>query len=89
MDIEHIARISLASRRLPRQQRDFAMRGGMLGQVVDHDQRVLAAVAEIFRHGEAGERRDPLQPGSGRRAGDDEDAALRRAVGLAWRRSPA
>ena len=61
MHVEDIAGIGLAARRLARQQRDLAMAGGMLGQVVDHDQRVLAAVAEILRHGEAGERRDPLQ----------------------------
>jgi hypothetical protein len=34
-----------------------------LGQVIDHDQGMLTAVAKIFRHAEAGERRDPLQSG--------------------------
>ena len=80
MHVEHVARISFAARRLPRQQRDLAVRGGVLGHIVDHDQRMLTAVAEIFRHREAGKRRDPLQTGRRRRAGDDEDAALRRAV---------
>ena len=55
---------------------------GVLGQVVDDDQRVLAAIAEVFGHREAGEGRDPLQARSGRRARDDEDAAFRRAVRL-------
>ena len=41
---------------------------------------MLAAVAEILGDGHAGERGDPLQPGRGSRRGDDEDAALRRAV---------
>ena len=41
-----------------------------------------AAIAEIFRHREAGKGRDPLQPRSGRRARDDEDAAFRRTVRL-------
>ena len=82
MDIEDIAGIGLAAGRLARQQRDLAVAGGVFGQVVDDDQRVLAAVAEILRHGEAGERRDPLQAGRARRAGDDDDAALRRAIGL-------
>ena len=42
---------------------------GMLCQIVDHDQRMLAAIAEILGHGEAGEGRDPLQSWrSGRRA---------------------
>ena len=82
MDIEHVAGISLAPRRLAGEERDLAMRGGVLGHVVDDDQRVLAAIAEVFRHREAGKRRDPLQTRSSRRARDDEDAAFRRAVGL-------
>ena len=67
MHIEHVAGIGLAAGRLARQQRDLAMAGGVLGQIVDHDQRMLAAVAEILRHGEAGEGRDPLQAGRTRR----------------------
>ena len=82
MDIEHVAGIGLAARRLARQQRDLAVGRGVLGQVVDHDQRMLAAIAEIFRHREAGEGRDPLQSGRARAPGDDDDAALGRAV--AW-----
>ena len=52
MNVEHVAGIGFAPGRLTRQQRDLAMGGGVLGQIVDHDQRVLAAIAEIFRHGE-------------------------------------
>ena len=37
MYVEHIARISLAARRLPRQQRDLAVRGGVFGHIVDYD----------------------------------------------------
>ena len=80
MDVEHVARIGLASRRLAGEQRNLAVRGGMLGHVVDDDQRVLAAVAEILGHREAGEGCDPLQAGRRRRARHDEDAAFRRAV---------
>ena len=80
VQVEDVARIGLATGRLARQQRDLAMGGGVLGQVVDHDQRMLAAVAKILGHGEAGERRDPLQARARPSAGDDEDAALRRAV---------
>ena len=78
--VEHVAGIRLAAGRLAGQQRDLAVGGGVLGQVVDHDQRVAAAIAEILRHREAGERRDPLQAGRVGGCGDDEDAALRRAV---------
>ena len=54
----------------------------MFAQVVEHDQRVLAAIAEIFGHREPGKRRDPLQSGGARRFRDDDDATLGRGVGL-------
>ena len=57
------------------------MAGGVFGEIVDHHQSMLAAIAEIFGHGEAGERRDPLQAGRRGGAGDHDDAALRRAFG--------
>ena len=82
MNIEHVARIGFAPWRLAGEQRDLAMCRGVLGHVVDDDQRVLPAIAKIFRHREAGEGRNPLQAGSGRRACDDEDATLGRAVSL-------
>jgi hypothetical protein len=34
---------------------------GMLGQIVEDDQGVLAAIAKILGYGEPRERRDPLQ----------------------------
>ena len=80
MKIENVAGIGLAARRLAGQQRQFAVGGGVLGQIVDDDERVLAAVAKIFGDREASKWRDPLQPGGGRRRGDDEDAALGGAV---------
>ena len=58
------------------------MAGGVLRQVVDHDQRMLAAIAEVFGHGEAGEGGDPLQPGRARRSRHHDDAAIERAAGL-------
>ena len=48
MDMEHVAGISLAPRRLSREESDFAVGGGVLGHVVDDDQRVLAAITERF-----------------------------------------
>ena len=72
MHIEHVAGIGLASGRLARQQRDLAMAGGVLRQVVDHDQGMLAAIAEILGHGEAGEGGDPLQTRRARGPRHDE-----------------
>ena len=79
MDIENVARKGLAPGRLAGEQRELAVGRGVLGQVVDDDERVAAAIAEIFGDGEAGERSDPLQRGGGGGGGDDEHAALRRA----------
>ena len=79
VDIENVARKGLAARRLAGQQRELAMGRGVLRQIVDDDERVAAAVAEIFADREAGERRDPLQRRGRRGRGDDEHAALRRA----------
>ena len=63
MQVEHVAGIGLATGRLAGQQRDLAMRRGVLAEVVDHHQRMLAAVAKVLRHRHAGERGDPLQAG--------------------------
>ena len=82
VDIEHVARISLAPWRLPREQRDLAVGRRMLGKVVDDDEGVLAAVAEIFRHRDTGKGRNPLQARRGGRARDYEDAAVGRAMRL-------
>jgi hypothetical protein len=50
------------------EESNFAVCGGMLGHIIDHDESVLATVAEMFRHCEAGKRGDPLQPRDGRAA---------------------
>ncbi len=61
MNIEDVAGVGLAAGRLSGEQGNLAVACRVLGQVVDHDQGVLAAIAKIFRHGEGGEGRDPLQ----------------------------
>src|SRR6516162_9335134 len=52
----------------------------MLGEIVDDDERMLAAVAEILGDREAGEWCVPLQPRRSGCRGDDEDATFGRAV---------
>ena len=52
----------------------------MFAEIVDDDERMRAAIPEIFRDRKAGEGGDPLQAGRGRGGGDNEDATLRRAV---------
>ncbi len=53
---------------------------GMLGEIVDDDQRVLPAVAKVLGDRDARERRDPLQSGRRSRRRHHEHAALGRAV---------
>ena len=86
MDVEDVAGIGLAPGRPAQQQRDLAVGGGVLGQIVDHQQHVAPARHEILGHGAGGVGRQPLQ--ARRRVGlaDDEDAALRRAVAARPRR---
>src|SRR3984957_10271931 len=54
------------------------MSRGVFRQVVDHNQSVLASIAKIFRHREAGEGSDPLQPRRTGGSGHDNDAAFGR-----------
>ncbi len=56
MQVEHIARVGLTSRRTTEQQRDFAVSNGLLREVVVDDQRIAARVAEILADGSTGER---------------------------------
>src|ERR1700730_8843582 len=76
MHVKHITGIGLTSRRLTRQQRYLAMGSGVLRQGVNHDQRMLAAIAEILGHGETGKGCNPLQSRRACRSGNDDDAAL-------------
>ena len=78
MHVKYVAGISLPAWRLPGQQRDLAVGRGVLGQVVENDQCVLAPVAKIFRHRHRRERRDPLKSRRTRRLCDDDEAALGR-----------
>ena len=80
VQVEYVTGIGLAAGWLAGQQRELAVGRGMLGQIVDDDQRVLAVIPEILGDRETRERRDPLQSGRGRRRGDDKDAALGGAV---------
>ena len=80
MQVKNVTGIGLAAGWLAGQQCQLAVGCGMLGQIVDDDQRMLAVIPEIFGDRETRERRDPLQSGGGRCRGDDKDAAFGGAV---------
>jgi len=76
VQVKNVTGIGLAAGWLAGQQCQLAVSCGMLGQIVDDDQRMLAVIPEIFGDRETRERRDPLQSGGGRCRGDDKDAAF-------------
>ena len=72
VQVEHIARVRLAAGRATQQQRHRPVGLGLLGQVVEHDQDMLALVHPVLADGRAGVRRDVLVAGriGGRRRHD-------------------
>ena len=81
MQVEHVAGVSLAARRAAQQQRDRAVGLGLLGQVVEHDQDVLAVVHPVLADGRTGVGRKPFEArGVGRRRRDDGGVLHRAAV---------
>ena len=80
MQIEHVARVGFAARRAAQQQRDLAIGDGLLGQIVVHDQRVLAVVHEVLAHGAAAVGREILHRGRHRGGRRDDDGVRHRAV---------
>ncbi len=80
MQVEDVARVGLAAGRAPREERYLAVRPGVLRQVVVHDERVFAAVAEVLAHRATGERRQVLERRGVGSPGDDDDGVLHRAV---------
>ena len=72
VQVEDVARVGLAARRAAQQQRDGAVGLGLLGQVVEDDQDVLALVHPVLADGRAGVGGDVLEArGLRRRSGDD------------------
>jgi hypothetical protein len=53
VQVEDVARVRLAARRTPQQQRDLAVRLRVLGQIVVDHQRVAAGVTEVLADGAA------------------------------------
>ena len=69
VQVEDVARVGLAARRAAQQQRHGAVGLGLLGQVVEDDQDVLAVVHPVLADGRAGVGREVLEARAGRRPG--------------------
>ena len=65
VQVEDVARVSLATRRTAQDQRNLAVGYGLFGKVVVNDQRMAAGVTEIFADGGARQtvRNIAMQPG--------------------------
>mmetsp|Transcript_30575 Transcript_30575/g.81834 ORF Transcript_30575/g.81834 Transcript_30575/m.81834 type:complete len:482 (+) Transcript_30575:537-1982(+) len=61
VEVEHVARVGLTARGPAQQQGHLAVRDRLLGQVIVEDDRVLARVAKVLRHGAASVGRQELQ----------------------------
>ena len=79
VQVEDVARVGLAARRAAQQQRDRAVGVGLLGQVVEHDEDVLALVHPVLADARAGVGREVLEAGRLGRGGRDDGRVLHRA----------
>ena len=79
VQVEDVAGVGLAARRAAQQQRHGAVGLGLLGQVVEDDQDVLALVHPVLADGRAGVRREVLEAGRVGRRGRDDGRVLHRA----------
>src|SRR5262249_15339542 len=75
--VENISGVRLASRRTPQQQRNFAVRNGVLGKVIVDHQRVATGIAEVFADGAGCVRRDVLHRGRLRSRSRDDDGVVK------------
>src|SRR5205085_12699597 len=80
VEVEDVARVRLAARRTPEEERDLAVRGGLLAEVVVDAERVAAVVEEVLGHRAAAVRREVLERRGVRRGGRHDDGVLHRAV---------
>ena len=82
VQVEDVAGERLAAGGAAQQQRELAVGGGLLGEVVVDDQRVALGVAEVLAHRAAGVGRDVLQRRRVGGVGGDDDRVVHRAVVL-------
>ncbi len=80
VQVEHVAGVGLAARRAAQQQRHLAVGLGLLGEVVVHDECVLAVLHPVLAHGAAGIGSEVLERRRIGRRSDDDDGVLHGAL---------
>ena len=76
VQVEDVARVRLAARWAPQEQRDGAVGLGLLGEVVVDDERVLAVLHPVLAHGAAGVGGEVLERGRVAGRGHDHHGVL-------------
>src|SRR6187200_2404062 len=79
VQVEHVAGVGLAARRAAQQQGHRAVGLGLLRQVVEDDEDVLALVHPVLADGRAGVGSEVLEAGGVGRRGRDDGGVLHRA----------
>ena len=79
VQIKHVAGERLAARRTAQQQGNLTIRNGLFRQIVVNDQRIFAAIAEIFAHRATSVRRQVLHRWRIRRRRCNDDGVGHRA----------
>src|SRR5690606_29448261 len=80
VEVEDVAGVRLAARRAAEEQRELAVGGRLLAEVVVDEERVAAGVAEVLAHRAARVGSDELQRRALGGAGHDDRRVLHRAV---------
>ena len=80
VEIEDVSGVGLPAGGTAEQERHLSVGDGLLGQVVEDDERVHPVVAEELAHGAAGVGRQVLQRGSVGGGGRNDDAVRRDAI---------
>jgi hypothetical protein len=80
VEVEHVAGVGLAAGRAAQQQGDLAVGLGLLGEVVEDDQGVLALVHPVLADGRAGVGGDVLEGGGQVGRGADDHGVVEGAV---------
>ncbi len=82
VQVEHVARVRLASRRAAQEERELPVGGGVLGKVVVDHQHVLAVVHQLLADGDPGVGRDVLERSGVGGARHHHRGVFHRAVAL-------
>jgi hypothetical protein len=80
VEVENVTGVSLTSWRTTEKEGHLTVRNGLLGEIVEDDDSVLAVVTEPLTHRASGERSDILKRGGFGGGGSNDDGVLHSIV---------